>query len=83
MIREMFEATRAQARAAFLPFMTAGLPTPDDMLSVHVFASHRRSAIDEVWVGGELRVRAGVHALTDETRSALAAARRELLTAAA
>ncbi|MEY4711780.1 MAG: hypothetical protein RIS88_1230 [Pseudomonadota bacterium] len=57
-----------------------GLPTAEAMLSAHVFASHRRSAIAEVWVAGQPRVRAGRHALHDEALSGLAAARRQLLT---
>jgi hypothetical protein len=39
-----------------------GLSAPD-MLSAHVFASHRTSAIDAVWVAGRARVSAGRHAL--------------------
>lgn len=38
-----------------------GLSAPD-MLSAHVFASHRSSAIDAVWVGGQQRVSGGSHA---------------------
>ncbi|MDH3306938.1 MAG: tryptophan synthase subunit alpha [Acidimicrobiia bacterium] len=30
----LFEAVRAEGRAAFLPFMTAGLPTPEDSLAI-------------------------------------------------
>ena len=55
------------------------LPTPQAMLSAHVFASHRRSAVREVWVGGRLRVHEGVHPLNEETSSALIAARHDLL----
>jgi formimidoylglutamate deiminase len=39
---------------------TAGLSAPG-MLSGHVFASHRTSAIDAVWVGGVRRVTASRH----------------------
>jgi formimidoylglutamate deiminase len=56
-----------------------GLPTAETMLSAHVFASHRRSAIAEVWVAGRAQVRAGRHALRDEALSGLAQARRQLL----
>ncbi|MFY8104063.1 MAG: formimidoylglutamate deiminase [Ramlibacter sp.] len=56
-----------------------GLPTAEAMLSAHVFASHRRSAIAEVWVAGRAQVRAGRHALHDEALSGLAQARRQLL----
>jgi formimidoylglutamate deiminase len=59
--------------------LIAGLPSPDAMLAAHVFASHRRSAIDEVWAGGRRLVRGGRHDLHDiaargftEARSALA-----------
>jgi len=51
-----------------------GLPAPA-MLSAHVFASHRTSAIDSVWVGGASRVAQGRHALHDSAASAFAAAR--------
>ncbi len=51
-----------------------GLPAPA-MLSAHVFASHRTSAIDSVWVGGACRVAQGRHALHDPAASAFAAAR--------
>ena len=51
-----------------------GLPAPA-MLSAHVFASHRTSAIDSVWVGGACRVEQGRHALHGPAASAFAAAR--------
>jgi len=57
-----------------------GLPSAEAMLSAHVFASHRRSAIGEVWVAGQPRVQAGRHALHDEALSALSQARQQLLT---
>lgn len=38
-----------------------GLPAPA-MLSAHVFASHRTSAIDSVWTAGTCRVTQGRHA---------------------
>jgi len=56
-----------------------GLPTPDALLSAHVFASHRQSAIAQVWVGGQARVQAGQHALNLSARAAFNAARRQLL----
>lgn len=55
------------------------LPTPQTMLSAHVFASHRRSAVGGVWVGGRLRVHAGSHPLAEETSEAFIAARSALL----
>ena len=55
------------------------LPTPQAMLSAHVFASHRRSAIHDVWVGGKQRVREGAHPLAEQTTGAFIAARRALL----
>ena len=51
-----------------------GLTAPA-MLSAHVFASHRTSAIDSVWVGGASRVAQGRHALHDSAASAFATAR--------
>jgi len=57
----------------------AGLPGPDAMLSAHVFASHRQSAIAEVRVGGEACVQGGHHALGGQARAAFLAARTELL----
>jgi len=50
-----------------------------DMLSSHVFASHRSSAIDAVWVAGRLRVQAGRHALHAQASAQFVAARRQLL----
>jgi formimidoylglutamate deiminase len=55
-----------------------GLAAPD-MLSSHVFASHRTSAIHAVWVSGRPRVEAGRHPSHDEAAAAFVAARRELL----
>lgn len=56
----------------------AGLDAPA-MLSSHVFASHRTSAIDAVWVAGEPRVRAGRHPFHDDASAGFVAARRQLL----
>ncbi|MDM0014362.1 formimidoylglutamate deiminase [Variovorax sp. J22P168] len=50
-----------------------------DMLSAHVFASHRSSAIDGVWVGGRQRVAAGRHAMHADAAAAFVAARSQLL----
>jgi len=50
-----------------------------DMLSAHVFASHRGSAIDAVWVAGRPRVVAGRHALHAAAAAGFVAARAELL----
>lgn len=55
-----------------------GLPSPDAMLSAHVFASHRRSAIADVYVAGWPMVVAGRHDLHEETSRAFAAARTSL-----
>ncbi len=55
-----------------------GLAAPD-MLSAHVFASHRSSAIDAVWVAGRQRVTAGRHALHDAAADDFIAARAQLL----
>ncbi|WP_069105603.1 formimidoylglutamate deiminase [Acidovorax sp. RAC01] len=51
-----------------------GLPAPA-MLSAHVFASHRTSAIHSVWAGGQCRVAGGRHALHDRAAGAFVAAR--------
>jgi len=56
----------------------AGLPAPD-MLSSHVFASHRTSAIDAVWVAGRPRVGAGRHFLHDSAAADFVDARTQLL----
>lgn len=56
--------------------LLAGLPSPDAMLSAHVFASHRQSAICEVAVAGMTRVKDGIHALGAAAREGLAATRR-------
>src|SRR5690606_31171728 len=58
----------------------AGLPTPELMLSAHVFASHRSNAIHTVWAGGQIRVLAGEHALTHTSQRAAVAVRSALLT---
>jgi formimidoylglutamate deiminase len=55
------------------------LPTPEAMLSAHVFASHRQSALHQVWVAGHLRVDHGQHALHDSAMSGQLAARHQLL----
>ena len=55
-----------------------GLPAPA-MLSAHVFASHRTSAIADVWVAGQQRVQAGQHALHDAAQRAFVQARKALL----
>ena len=56
----------------------AGL-NAEDMLSSHVFASHRTSAIDSVWVGGEQRTSGGRHLLHDSAAAGFVAARTQLL----
>jgi formimidoylglutamate deiminase len=57
----------------------AGLAAPE-MLSAHVFASHRTSALDAVWVAGQQRTRHGSrHALRAEVQAAFIAARAALL----
>lgn len=55
------------------------LPTPQSMLSAHVFASHRHSAIRDVWVGGRQRVREGAHPLAEKSNAAFIDARHNLL----
>ncbi len=56
----------------------AGL-NAEDMLSSHVFASHRTSAIDAVWVRGEQRASGGRHLLHDSAAAGFVAARTQLL----
>ncbi len=55
-----------------------GLPAAD-MLSAHVFASHRSSAIDSVRVAGRARVTGGRHPLHHSAAAAFVAARTQLL----
>lgn len=55
------------------------LPSPEAMLSAHVFASHRQSALHQVWVAGRLQVQAGRHALHNSAHSGMVRARRQLL----
>ncbi|MGJ7509154.1 formimidoylglutamate deiminase [Variovorax sp. GT1P44] len=55
-----------------------GLAAPE-MLSSHVFASHRTSAIDAVWVAGRSRVSAARHISHNEAAAAFVAARSQLL----
>ena len=55
------------------------LPSPEAMLSTHVFASHRQSAISQVWIAGELQVQSGRHVLHDSAMSGLISARNQLL----
>lgn len=56
-----------------------GLPNAESMLSAHIFASSRQSAIDEVWVAGQARVQQGRHQDFIVTRSAFQAARGQLM----
>ncbi|WP_162577269.1 formimidoylglutamate deiminase [Variovorax sp. PBL-H6] len=58
----------------------AGLCAPD-MLSSHVFASHRTNAIAAAWVAGQQRVAGGLHPLHHDAAAAFVAARSQLLTA--
>ncbi len=50
-----------------------------DMLSAHVFASHRTSAIIEVWTAGCRRVARHRHTLYDEAAAAFVAVRTALI----
>lgn len=51
-----------------------------DQLAAHVFASHRSSAVAQVFAGGQERVASGRHRLHDEAATAFVAARTQLLT---
>jgi formimidoylglutamate deiminase len=55
-----------------------GLGSPDLMLSAHVFASDRRSAIGSVWTAGRRRVHGGRHSLHATAAQDFAAVRRSL-----
>lgn len=55
-----------------------GLPA-SDMLSAHIFASHRTSAIIEVWTTGCRRITKHGHTLHDEAASAFVAVRSALI----
>ena len=55
-----------------------GLSAPE-MLSAHVFASNRTSALHSVWVAGHARVLAGRHALRESAAQAFLGARRALI----
>ncbi|HSJ26838.1 MAG TPA: tryptophan synthase subunit alpha [Acidimicrobiia bacterium] len=48
-LRAMFQATRAEGRAAFLPYLTAGLPSPAD--SVGLFEAMARAGSDGFEIG--------------------------------
>ena len=56
----------------------AGL-TPPQVLASHVFASHGRNAVRDVWAGGIQRVRAAAHALQQAAGERFVGARTELL----
>jgi len=56
----------------------SGLPARD-MLSAHVFGSHRTSAIRTVWSGGQARVQDGRHPLHEAAAADFVAVRRALV----
>ena len=56
-----------------------GLPEAATQLDSHVFASHRSSAIQGVWQGGQARVQAGRHPLHEPAVRGFIDARRQLL----
>lgn len=56
----------------------AGL-SAEQMLSAHVFASHRTSALRRVWVGGHPCVQAGRHPLREPAAQAFVAARLAII----
>ncbi|MFT4100173.1 MAG: formimidoylglutamate deiminase [Burkholderiaceae bacterium] len=57
--------------------LVAGLSAPD-MLSAHLFASHRRAAIAEGWTAGRPRVTAARHDLHEPAAAGFVAARAAL-----
>lgn len=56
----------------------AGLSAPE-MLSAHVFASHRTSALHDVWVAGQMQVQAGRHAMHEVAEKAFVVARKAII----
>jgi formimidoylglutamate deiminase len=52
---------------------------PPDMLSAHVFCSHRGSTVRDVWVGGRQRVVAGRHGLHEHAAAAFVRSRTRWL----
>jgi formimidoylglutamate deiminase len=60
----------------------AGLSAAD-RLSAHVFASHRTSAVQAVWVAGRRQVTAGRHGQHVPAAQAFVAARSQLLSESA
>jgi formimidoylglutamate deiminase len=56
----------------------AGLPAPE-MLSAHVFASHRTSAIRNVWCAGQQRVQNNRHVLHESAAQAFVTARHDII----
>ena len=52
---------------------------PPRQLATHVFASHRRATIQDVWVGGTRRVQNGRHADAEVAAGRFVAARGRLL----
>ncbi|MFT3954316.1 MAG: formimidoylglutamate deiminase [Piscinibacter sp.] len=53
--------------------------TPSQQLATHVFASHRRATLREVWVAGIRRVQNGRHADAEAAATRFVAARRRLM----
>jgi formimidoylglutamate deiminase len=53
--------------------------TPSRTLASHVFASHGRNAVRDVWVGGRQHIREGAHASERAAVDNFVAARRELM----
>ncbi|MEO8057266.1 MAG: formimidoylglutamate deiminase [Burkholderiales bacterium] len=56
----------------------AGL-SPSQVLANHVFASHGRNSVRDVWVGGQQRITRGRHALEGPACERFVAARSQLL----
>ena len=52
---------------------------PSQVLANHVFASHGRNTVRDVWVGGQQRITAGRHALDGPACERFVAARSQLL----
>jgi formimidoylglutamate deiminase len=73
-------AVGAQADFVVLDVTQAlGGLSPSQVLANHVFASHGRNTVRDVWVGGQQRISKGAHALEGQSCERFVAARSELL----
>jgi formimidoylglutamate deiminase len=73
-----FEAGQQADIVALAGHTLDGL-TPSRTLASHVFASHGRNAVRDVWVAGRQHIREGAHAIERAACEHFVAARRELM----